>query len=364
MKYLKRFNESFNIEEFDVEKEEIKEWLGDFFDEFPQLDLDIYDWSSLDNSAAFNIIISYDNTLEGPVITESKFPIKSHLPFLDDRLKERGLKVSYYDYSSLDIWSILKIGISKISLNESSDPKVGTGKKPKGSNRRLYTDENPKDTVPVKFRTKEDIVDTLNSSSFKSKTHKRQSQIINLIEQRLRVALERAKEEETKKRLKRAYDYIKIKCQKSKEKTKKLQESGNASFDWLIKQKNESYFELTEILQGELFDDFDILPRKDEEFTDGDHLTNPFWSYTVGPYNNFTSKAEEVGEKEIDRIVAFNIKHKDYTEFKQRLIELKERAENFIGREIILGEEALGAPPEPHPELDYWDFIIKIGKMI
>ena len=27
------------------------------------------------------------------------------------------------------------------------DPKVGTGKKPKGTGRRLYTDENPKDTV-------------------------------------------------------------------------------------------------------------------------------------------------------------------------------------------------------------------------
>ena len=27
------------------------------------------------------------------------------------------------------------------------DPKVGTGKKPKGSGRRLYTDENPRDTV-------------------------------------------------------------------------------------------------------------------------------------------------------------------------------------------------------------------------
>jgi hypothetical protein len=25
-----------------------------------------------------------------------------------------------------------------------ADPKVGTGKKPKGSGRRLYTDENPK----------------------------------------------------------------------------------------------------------------------------------------------------------------------------------------------------------------------------
>ena len=33
-----------------------------------------------------------------------------------------------------------------------ADPKKGTGKKPKGSARRLYTDENPKDTVPVKFK--------------------------------------------------------------------------------------------------------------------------------------------------------------------------------------------------------------------
>ena len=37
-----------------------------------------------------------------------------------------------------------------------SDPKVGTGKKPKGSGRRLYTDENPKDTVGIKFATPTD----------------------------------------------------------------------------------------------------------------------------------------------------------------------------------------------------------------
>ena len=49
-----------------------------------------------------------------------------------------------------------------------SDPKVGTGKKPKGSGRRLYTDENPKDTVSVKFSTRQDIVDTLSKKSFKS----------------------------------------------------------------------------------------------------------------------------------------------------------------------------------------------------
>ena len=33
-----------------------------------------------------------------------------------------------------------------------SDPKVGTGKKPKGSGRRLYTDENPRDTVSLNLR--------------------------------------------------------------------------------------------------------------------------------------------------------------------------------------------------------------------
>jgi hypothetical protein len=80
------------------------------------------------------------------------------------------------------------------SLNEEADLKVGTGKKPKGSSRRLYTDENPKDTVSVKFRTKEDIAETISSSSFKSKSHKRQSQILNLIEQRVRVAHSRAKD--------------------------------------------------------------------------------------------------------------------------------------------------------------------------
>lgn len=111
------------------------------------------------------------------------------------------------------------------NLNEEVDPKVGTGKKPKGSERRLYTDENPNDTVRVKFRTKEDISQTINSSSFKSKSHKRQSQILNLIEQRVRFALKGAKDPNTKKRLKRAHDYIKSKCEQSKEKTKRLRNS-------------------------------------------------------------------------------------------------------------------------------------------
>ena len=106
---------------------------------------------------------------------------------------------------------------------DETDPKVGTGKKPEGSGRRLYTDENPSDTVSVKFKTKEDIVDTLNKDSFKSKSHKRQSQIINLIHQRVRAAYQNAKDPETKKRLKRGLDYIENEKEKSKEKTIRLQ---------------------------------------------------------------------------------------------------------------------------------------------
>ena len=108
-------------------------------------------------------------------------------------------------------------------MGEKKEPAKGTGKKPKGSSRRLYTDENPKDTVPVKFKTVTDIRDTLSRSDFKSKDHARQSQIINLIHQRVRAAYRNAKKPETKKRLKKAYDYATKRKEASKEKTKRLQ---------------------------------------------------------------------------------------------------------------------------------------------
>ncbi len=109
----------------------------------------------------------------------------------------------------------------KVELHE-KDPKKGTGKKPKGSGRRLYTDENPKDTVKIKFSTRQDIVDTLSKKSFKSKSHARQSQVINLIHQRVRAAYGRAKKPEVKKRLKSALDYITKRKEASKAKTQRL----------------------------------------------------------------------------------------------------------------------------------------------
>jgi len=68
-----------------------------------------------------------------------------------------------------------------------ADPKVGTGKKPKGSGRRLYTDENPKDTVSIKFATVADAMRTIAKVMKINKPYARKIQILTVLEQRARV---------------------------------------------------------------------------------------------------------------------------------------------------------------------------------
>ena len=67
------------------------------------------------------------------------------------------------------------------------DPKVGTGKKPKGSGRRLYTDENPKDTVGIKFATEADARATVAKVKRVSNPFARKIQILTVGEQRAKV---------------------------------------------------------------------------------------------------------------------------------------------------------------------------------
>ena len=133
-------------------------------------------------------------------------------PFLPDELKDEEVE---------EIYQMVSDKVTE-GRKKKKDPKKGTGKKPKGSGRRLYTDEDPKDTIGIKFSTRQDIVDTLNKKSFKAKSHARQSQIINLIHQRTRAAYNRAKDPKVKKRLKTALDYITKRKEASKKKTQRL----------------------------------------------------------------------------------------------------------------------------------------------
>ncbi len=68
-----------------------------------------------------------------------------------------------------------------------ADPKKGTGKKPKGSDRRLYTDENPRDTVSIKFATPADARATVKKVKNVNKPFARKIQILTVMEQRAKV---------------------------------------------------------------------------------------------------------------------------------------------------------------------------------
>ena len=68
-----------------------------------------------------------------------------------------------------------------------ANPKKGTGKTPKGTVRRVYTDENPKDTVSIKFATPTDARKTVAKVKKISKPYARKIQILTVGEQRDKV---------------------------------------------------------------------------------------------------------------------------------------------------------------------------------
>ena len=73
-------------------------------------------------------------------------------------------------------------------VRKRKDPKVGTGKKPKGTVRRLYTDENPRDTVSIKYATVEDARRTVAKVKRINKPFARKIQILTVLEQRAKAA--------------------------------------------------------------------------------------------------------------------------------------------------------------------------------
>ena len=72
-------------------------------------------------------------------------------------------------------------------FSKGGDPKFGTGKKPKGTGRRLYTDENPRDTVRIKFATPADARATVRKVKNVNKPFARKIQILTVMEQRAKV---------------------------------------------------------------------------------------------------------------------------------------------------------------------------------
>jgi phosphopantetheine adenylyltransferase len=125
------------------------------------------------DNLALAVTVTQGNVSGTAARNAANISIEKLIPFLPKELN---------DEERVEVFNIINNNLSE-GRKKKKDPKKGTGKKPKGSGRRLYTDEDPKDTVGIKFSTRQDIVDTLNKKSFKAKSHARQSQIINLIQQ-------------------------------------------------------------------------------------------------------------------------------------------------------------------------------------
>ena len=181
----------------------------------------------------------HTNNSDNPEDHEIEFEDGTREPYLDHLKNEnfppyKANQVQQVRYKASDTFTNDRKKAKKLGYLQEKDPKKGTGKKPKGSGRRLYTDEDPSDTVKVKFSTRQDIVDTLSKKSFKAKSHARQSQVINLIHQRTRAAYNRAKDPAVKKRLKTALDYITKRKEASKRKTQRMRKEGLFSQEWWL----------------------------------------------------------------------------------------------------------------------------------
>ena len=164
------------------------------------------------DNLALAVTVTQGNVSGTAARNAANISIEKLIPFLPKELN---------DEERVEVFNIINNNLSE-GRKKKKDPKKGTGKKPEGSGRRLYTDEDPKDTVGIKFSTRQDIVDTLNKKSFKAKSHARQSQIINLIHQRVRAALNRTKDPAKKKKLRSGFEYIKKRKEASKAKTQRL----------------------------------------------------------------------------------------------------------------------------------------------
>ena len=97
------------------------------------------------------------------------------------KTKKKAQQVAQAAYAS----GYVKKGWKTILKKE---PRKGTGKKPQGSTRRLYTDENPKDTVRISYKTPTDARATVAKVKRISKPFARKIQILTVMEQRAKVA--------------------------------------------------------------------------------------------------------------------------------------------------------------------------------
>jgi len=124
------------------------------------------------------------------------------------------------------------------------------------------------------------------------------------------------------------------------------------SFNESNNTNNESYFELVDILQSKVFDDFDVIAGTDEDLNRLNYTNHKFWLYNS---NGKLTYPKDIGDKVIDAIFVYNIIEDEHEKFLESLKSLNNIVEDTIGKELYIKEDDIWTGAG-----EVYDYIIKL----
>ncbi len=124
------------------------------------------------------------------------------------------------------------------------------------------------------------------------------------------------------------------------------------SFNESNNTNNESYFELVDILQSKVFDDYDVITAMDEDLNRLNYTNHKFWLYNS---NGKLIYPKDIGDKVIDAIFVYNLKEEEHENFLESLKYLNNIVEDTIGKKLYIKEDDIWTGAG-----DVYDYTIKL----
>jgi hypothetical protein len=124
------------------------------------------------------------------------------------------------------------------------------------------------------------------------------------------------------------------------------------SFNESNNTNNESYFELMDILQSKVFDDYDVIAGTDEDLNGLNYTDHKFWLYNS---NGKLIYPKDIGDKVIDAIYVYNLIEDEHEKFLESLKSLENIVEDTIGKELYIKEDYFFSAGG-----EVYDYIIKL----
>lgn len=144
----------------------------------------------------------------------------------------------------------------------------------------------------------------------------------------------------------------------------------------LYNQNNEKFFELADILQSKVFDDWNVVAGTNEDWdvNDEDDLRHKFWLFKTfinkKPANGWPNdvvrkqlSSKNVGGRFINSLLVYNISIEEHEDFLKSLEDLSGLVEDYIGKKLIVTKDLIedAGPFDLNKNAtDVYDFTIKL----